>query len=104
MTHKARIWIGITLLIVLAFNYAIIGFPMIKRASSIENKSKAMLISQIKSGKVLKNSEDEFILEILKREKASVDRKILVLNGIAISLVIVVISWTAFGLLFHRKR
>ncbi|MBI4974461.1 MAG: hypothetical protein HZC19_01395 [Candidatus Omnitrophica bacterium] len=104
MTSKARIWIGITLLIVLAFNYAIIGFPMIKRASSIENKSKAMLISQIKSGKVLKNSEDEYILEILKREKGSIDKKILILNSVAISASLLIISWTIFGLLFHRKR
>lgn len=104
MSRKARMWLGATLLLILAFNYAIIGLPLIKRASSIETKSKAILISQVKSGKVLKNSEDEFILEILKREKASIDRKMLVLNGIAASLVIIVVSWTAFGLLFHRKR
>lgn len=102
MSRKARLWLGATLLLVIIFNYAIIGFPLIKRASSIEAKTKAMLVSQVKSGKVMKNSEDEFILEILKRERSSLGRKILILNGIAISLTIAVASWTAFGMIVKK--
>jgi hypothetical protein len=103
MTRKARIWTGLTLLLILAFNYAVIGIPLFKRSSSIENKSKAMLVSQLKSGKFLKNSEDEYILEILKREKAYLDRRILILNLVGASLGILIASWVVFGVVAHKK-
>ena len=63
------------------------------------------MISQVKSGKLFKGAlGDEYILEVLKKEKVSIDRKILVLNCAAASLSILVASWVIFGLIFHRKR
>ena len=104
MSRHARIWMGVTILVIVALNYAIIGIPIIKRSSSIDSKSKAMLVSQVKSGKIFKNSEDEYILEILKREKVHLDRKIVILNCVAISLAILVASWVVFGLVVHKRR
>lgn len=104
MSRRARIWIGITLLAVLAFNYVAIGFPLIKRVSSIEDKSKSILVSQVKSGKVFKNTEDEYILDILKREKRAIDKKIFILNIVSISALIIIASWTVFGLIFYKRR
>jgi hypothetical protein len=89
--------------LVVAFNYAMIGFPLKGRISSLENRSKALITAQIKSGGILKDSDDAFILEILKKEKVSVGKKVALLNCVAASLVILIASWTVFGLI-GRKR
>lgn len=104
MSRKARMWVGVTLLIVVVFNYIIVGVPLIRKASSIEDKYKTILIKQVKSGEILKGSGDEYILEIFKREKSAIDRRILILNCTAASISILVASWVVFGLLFNRKK
>lgn len=103
MSRKARMWVGVTLLIVVVFNYIIVGVPLLRKASSIEDKYKTILIKQVKSGEILKGSGDEYILEIFKREKSAIDRRILILNCVATSLAILVASWVVFGLITHRK-
>lgn len=103
MSRKARMWIGATLLIVVVFNYIIVGMPLFKRSSSLEDKYKAMLIKQVKSGEILKGSGNEYILEIFKREKSAIDRRILILNCVAASLSIFVASWVIFGLVAHKR-
>ena len=103
MTRKARLWVGLTLLLVLIFNYALIGFPLIKREASIKDQTKLILIKQVKSSKVFKNSTDDYMLDILRKEKTSLDRKILILNCVGISISILVASWVIFGLIMHRK-
>lgn len=103
MTHRSRLWIGSTLLIILAFNYAMLVLPLIKRSASIEEKSKAILINQVKTGKVLKDTEDDYILEIFKREKSSLDKKVTVLNIASVTILIIIASWTVFGLIFHKR-
>lgn len=91
-------------MIVLALNYAVIGFPVIRKSASLNDKATTMLMKQIKSGKSLRSaSEDEYILEIFRREKKTVDGKILILNCVAISLAVLIASWTVFGLLVHRR-
>lgn len=104
MNCKARLWTGITMFLILVFNYAVIGLPMIKRASFIEKKTRAVLIEQVKSGKIFKNSEDEYMMGILKREKESLDKKILILNCAAATLLIIIGSWTIFGLFTSKGR
>jgi len=104
MSRNARLWIGITLLIIIVFNYAAIGIPLAKKSASIQEKSKAILIKQVKSGEVLKNSEDEYILNIFRKEKTSIDQKMLILNTAAISFTIIVLSWTAFGLITAKRK
>ena len=89
---------------VVILNYAIIGVPLYKKSASIDMQSKAILIKQVKSGNVLKGGSDEFLLELFRKEKASIERKFLFLNCAAISLAIVIASWTVFGVIFHKNR
>jgi len=103
MTQKARIWTGATLLIVLALNYAIIGLPLTKKAASLKGKYRTMLLKQVKSGELFKNSDEEYLLELFRKEKLSIERQLLILNCAGISLVILIASWTVFGLI-GRKR
>ena len=104
MSHKGRLWIGLTLFIVLVFNYAIIGVPIIKKSASIQKRSRDILIRHVKSGDVLSGSDEDYVLELFRKEKSSIDRNLLVLNSITISLGILIASWTVFGLLVHRKK
>jgi hypothetical protein len=85
--------------VVIVFNYAIVGLPLVRKASSIESRSKAILVNQAKSGRVFADSEDGYILDVLKREKLSLDRKLMLLNSISATLAILVVSWTSFGLM-----
>lgn len=105
MSRKSRLWIGITLLTVLAINYLIIGVPLFAKAGSIESRYKAAVAKQIKaSNRIFKGSEDEYLVDIFRRERQAVARSLLVLNTVALSVMILVGSWTAFGLIMHREK
>jgi hypothetical protein len=104
MTRKARIWTGATLLLVIAINYAIIGLPLMRKSASLQDKYRDILIKQVKSGTIFKDSEGEYILEVFKREKSGIERKLLVLNLAGVSLAVLIASWTVFGLIAHKKR
>lgn len=104
MTRKARLWIGATLLAIILFNYAAIGYPLMRRSHAIQVKSKEMLVKQIKSDSVFKGSEEEYILDLFKKEKMAIDRKMNILNIAAVTLAILAVSWTSFGLVFHRNK
>jgi len=56
------------------------------------------------SGKALKGSDNDYILQILKKEKAITDRKLGTLNMTAASLAVIIISWTLFGIVFNKGR
>ena len=104
MTRNGRIWAGITLLVVMAFNYGLIGLPLYRKAANLNDKATSMLVKKVKSGNVLRTSaEEDYILEIFRREKASIDKKLFILNAVALTLVILVGSWTVFGFV-HKKR
>lgn len=104
MTRKGRAWIGITALFVIAFNYIVIGLPMIKREATIKDQTKAILIKQVKSGTIFKVNQDEYMLDIFRREKASLDKRLLILNSVTATAAIIVISWTVFGVISQKKR
>ncbi len=97
-------WIGITLVAIVAFNYGLIGVPLHQRVASVQSQTRALLIKEVKAGSKFKDSADTYLLEIFRKEKSSLDKKILVLNCIAISALLIITSWTVFGLLFHRKK
>jgi len=97
-------WTGVTLIIILAFNYSIFGFPLYRKAASLNDKSTVMLMKQIKSGSLLKGAEEDYILDIFRREKAAIDRKLLILNAAAATLLILITSWMVFGLLFSKRK
>ena len=104
MTRKARLWTGVTMIILLTLNYATFAIPLVKRSASIEGRAMAMLREDFESGKALKGSDNDYILQILKKEKSAIDRKLGTLNMVAASLAIVVASWTLFGLILNRGK
>ena len=104
MTRKARLWIGATLIIILAFNYGVIGMPLIRKAVSLNDKATTMLMAKVKSGHVLRSSsEEEYLYDIFRREKAAIDTKLVILNAVGITLLIIIASWTAFGLIIKKR-
>jgi len=93
MSRKARIWIGVTLLAIIIFNYLAIGIPLYKRMSSLDNKVRIFT----------KHSEDTYVIDVLKREMITIDKKLVVLNCVAVSVAIIMLSWMIFGLVVHRE-
>jgi len=93
MRKNTRIWIGITLLVIVIFNYLAIGVPLYNRVNSLQSKIKVFS----------KNSEDSYIIDILKKEIVILNSKITLLNRIAISVTIIIISWIIFSLVFFRE-
>ena len=104
MSRESRLWIGITLLVIVSFNYLSVGIPLYKKTSSLQSKIKIMMIKQVKSGQLTQNTEDDYIIDILKKESSVVNKKITVLNCAAISIVIIIMSWLIFGLVIRRKK
>lgn len=96
MTRKARLWTGGTLLLLILLNYVLIGVPLMKKSASLSAKAKSIIMS--------KSADDEFVLDLFRRERRDAENKLAILNAITASLAIVAASWTAFGLLFHKKN
>jgi len=92
MSRKARIWIGVTLLAIILFNYLSLGIPLYKRVISLDSKVKIFT----------KHSEDTYVIDVLKREMVTIDKKIVILNCVAVSAAIIIVSWIIFGLAVHR--
>lgn len=100
MRHRARFWVGVTLFAVLAINYAIIGTPLFRKSASIEGRYKAAMIKQLKSG----GTEEEYMLDIFRRERSRLAQNILVLNAVSLSIAVLVGSWTVFGLINKDEK
>jgi hypothetical protein len=103
ISRNTRLWLGLTFILVLGVNYALIGFPLYSKADSISEAAKTIYARQLKSGQVLNGSRDEYLLEVFRREKQSVDRALLLLNCISASGMVIVLGWTALGLVFRGK-
>lgn len=103
MSKKARLWIGTTLLTIIIFNYIVMGVPLYRKMASLEAKIKVMMIKQVNAGEILKDSEDNYIIDVLRKESIALDKKIVILNCVAVSVIIIMISWIAFGLIVHRE-
>lgn len=104
MSVKARLWVGSTMLVVILINYILIGAPLISRSNSVQAKAKAILVRQAKSGSIFGgNSDDEYLIDVFRKEKTAIDNKIMILNAAAATLSFIAISWTVFGLIFRRK-
>ena len=68
--------------------------PLIRKAMSLNDKATTVLMNKIKSGHALRtSSEEEYILDIFRRERESVIRKLVVVNAVALTFVIIIISW-----------
>ena len=93
MKRDTRLCIGITLLAVVLFNYLSVGIPLYKMMNSLDKKVKIFT----------KNSEEAFIIDVLKKEAVSIDKKIFILNCAAVSAAIIITSWLIFGLIVRRK-
>jgi hypothetical protein len=103
MNPKARLWVGATLLIVILANYALIGVPLMSKSSSIKARAKVILVKQAKSNSIFNNSDDEYLLDVFRREKSAIDNKITILNAVTATLAFIAASWTIFGMVFRRK-
>jgi hypothetical protein len=104
VSRESRLWISITLLVIVIFNYLSVGIPLYKKTSSLQSKIKIMMIKQIKSGQLTQNTADDYIIDILKKESLALNKKITLLNCAAVSIVIIITSWLIFGLFIRRKR
>lgn len=103
MNPNARLWVGATLLAVILVNYILIGVPLISKSNSIQGKAKAILIKQAKSSGIFNNSDDEYLIDVFRKEKSAIDTRITILNAVAATLAFIAASWTVFGLIFRRK-
>ena len=91
MTRKARLWVGATLILILAFNYGLFGMPLIRKTMSLNDKSTTVLMSKIKNGHSLRtSSEEEYLLDIFRRERESITRKLIALNAAALTCLIII--------------
>jgi hypothetical protein len=103
MTPKARMWLGITLLLALAVNYIIIGAPMIRRAEALKVEARAIILKYAKSQATFTDMENDYLLQIFRKEQTNIGRQILVLNCASATLGLLIISWTVFGVLHSKK-
>jgi hypothetical protein len=94
MSRRARVWTGVTLLTIIFFNYIAIGAPLYRRMTSLNSKIAVFT----------KNSEDTYVIDVLKREMVMIDKKVAMLNCVAASAAIIIVSWIIFGLAFGRPR
>ena len=105
MSRRGRVWIGITLVALVALNYAIIGIPLFKKAVSLETRYKTAVAQQLKGTRnFFTNTDDEYLIDIFRRERAVIARNTTLLNTISLSALIVVASWTAFGLVLRKGK
>ena len=104
MSRRARIWIGTTLLVIIAFNYAAIGLPLYRNMVSLESRTREMVTRQAKAGGIFKNTEDNYVIDVLKKEIINLDRKLVILNCVAVSVAAVIVSWMVFGLIARRSE
>ena len=103
MSRKARLWTGATLLLALALNYIIIGAPMIRRAEALKVEMRAILIKYSKAGTNITSIDQDYLLQVFRKEQLSLERQILILNCASATIGLLVISWTVFGIL-HKKQ
>lgn len=93
MSKSSRVWIGMTILAVILLNYLSLGLPLYKRIGSLDNSIKTFA----------KRSEDAYIVDVLKRETVNISKKIVVLNCVAASAAVIILSWVMFGLIVRRE-
>lgn len=103
MTAKARLWTGATLMIVLCFNYAMFAAPLFRRSAAIAERTKAVMAVQAKSKNLFARSDDAYMLELFRKERAQIDRSFIILNSVAATFAIIITSWTLFGLVLKRR-
>lgn len=104
MTRQGRIWAGMTVIGVIVLNYTLVGIPLFTKTSLLESHYKGILIKQAKSGMAVKGNADAYMLELLRKEREGVDKRILILNCVSASVFFVAASWTLFGVLAVRKK
>jgi hypothetical protein len=61
------------------------------------------MLAQAKKATIFTDSEESYMLDLFRREKADIDRKLMLINLLAASVGILIASWTVFGMLFGRK-
>jgi hypothetical protein len=103
VSGKARMWLGITFFLALAVNYIIIGAPMIRRSETLKVEARAIVVKYAKSTQTFTDMENDYLLQIFRKEQANIGRQILILNCASATLGLLIISWTVFGVLHSKK-
>jgi hypothetical protein len=103
MSPKAKMWLGITLLLALAVNYIIIGSPMIRRSEALKVETRAILLKYAKSTQTFTDMENDYLMQVFRKEQANIGRQVLILNCASATLGLLIISWTVFGILHSKK-
>lgn len=105
MDRRARLWTGVTIVAIIVLNYAVIGVPLFRKSQSLAARYKTAVARQLKNGGgIFAGSDDEYLIDIFRRERAAISRNILILNAVSLSALIVIGSWTAFGLVLHKEK
>lgn len=103
MSGKAKLWVGATLLVALALNYIIIGAPLIRRSEALKIEMRSVLIKYAKSNANFMEMENDYLLQVFRKEQSVLNRQILLLNCASATLALLIASWTVFGLIHSKK-
>lgn len=103
ISNRSRLWIGFTVLIAIAVNYIIIGAPMIRESEGIKTEMRAIMIKYARSSSTFSDIENDYHMQGLMKGQSALKKRILLLNCASATLALLVISWTAFGLLRPRR-
>ena len=102
MIKRERIWIGGTMLAIILLNYGIFAMPLMKKTSTIDEKVQASMKHMIESKKS-SGSEEQYMLQLLMKERSAIDSKLFIINCAGLSLGLIAVSWTIFGMLQRKK-
>ena len=103
MTKRARVWAGFTVILVLVINYTMVGMPLFKKEMAISAKYNEIVSKNVTSGDSIESFTDNYLLDVLKREKVSLDNKLKILNAVTASLAVIVASWMIYGIIVKDK-
>jgi hypothetical protein len=76
---------------------------MIRRAEALKVEVRAILLKYAKSDAGFNNMENDYLMQVFRKEQSGLGRQILLLNCASATLGLLVISWTVFGIL-HGKQ
>jgi hypothetical protein len=104
MTKRTSLWIGGTLALLLMLNYFIFAMPLVRKARAINNKANSIIITRAKDTGAFEESDENYVLDILRQEKRKITNSMNTLNAVSASLGLVILSWTAFAFFTAKNK
>jgi hypothetical protein len=84
-------------------NYIIIGAPMIRRSEALKIEVRSILIKYARSSATFNEMENDYLMQVFRKEQTNLGRQILVLNCASATLGLFIMSWTVFGVLRSKR-